>query len=257
MSEKKREETSHRSMEKNKKAIRIEKDPDAPRLGRRESEPHSMEVTYIHDILTTNFPESRVIKDIHYYFRGRKGSLKGKKIDIIFDITFLHNFSIPYTLEVYDASKHGGRIPEMAINILSERTWKNDLTIRLDECKSIGIPVYVVFSPYKIAEDLYGPPFLRVYTRNDDGSYRHEELHACTMHEGKALDLHHIIDITDKLPFRLGLMQLKQQLVGGFPLFRLIFIDPAKPRLLPSSLEKLNRTIREKREEIEKCENEM
>ena len=36
-------------------------DPNKPRLGRRESEPHSLEVTYIHDVLTTNFPEGRAV----------------------------------------------------------------------------------------------------------------------------------------------------------------------------------------------------
>jgi hypothetical protein len=77
-----------------KRSTRIENappdlyDPDVPRLGRRESEPHSSEITYIHDVLTANFPESRTVWDLHHYFTGEKPPLKGKKIDIQFDISF-------------------------------------------------------------------------------------------------------------------------------------------------------------------------
>ncbi|MGV9205049.1 MAG: hypothetical protein ACOC44_13640 [Promethearchaeia archaeon] len=83
-----------------KRSTRIENappdlyDPNEPRLGRRESEPHSAEVTYIHDVLTSNFPESRTIWDLHHYFIGRKGPLKGQKIDIQFEISFFENLFI-------------------------------------------------------------------------------------------------------------------------------------------------------------------
>jgi len=40
--------------------------------------------------------------------------------------------------------------------------------------------------------------------------------------------------VSDKLPFRLGLMQLKQQHEGEQTLFRLIFIAPSEPRILLS-----------------------
>ena len=63
-------------------------DPNTPRLGRRESEPHSAEITYIHDILTTNFPTGRAVWDLHHYFLGIKDPLKGKEIDIQFDVSF-------------------------------------------------------------------------------------------------------------------------------------------------------------------------
>ncbi|MHA1733082.1 MAG: hypothetical protein ACTSU5_14135 [Promethearchaeota archaeon] len=36
-------------------------DPSQPRLGRRESEPHSDEVVRLHDLLTTNYPRSRAL----------------------------------------------------------------------------------------------------------------------------------------------------------------------------------------------------
>ncbi|MHA1765802.1 MAG: hypothetical protein ACTSVK_06020, partial [Promethearchaeota archaeon] len=44
-------------------------DPKRPRLGRRESEPHSAEVSYLYDVLRTNFPDDRVMWDLHHYFQ--------------------------------------------------------------------------------------------------------------------------------------------------------------------------------------------
>src|SRR5271157_3610046 len=43
-------------------------DPSLPRIGRRESEPHSAEVSYLHDVLEANFEGSRVFWDLHHYF---------------------------------------------------------------------------------------------------------------------------------------------------------------------------------------------
>jgi len=57
-------------------------DPNVPRLGRRENEPHSAEVTYLHDVLTTNFPNDRTLWDLHHYFRK-----EGMDIDLQFDIS--------------------------------------------------------------------------------------------------------------------------------------------------------------------------
>ena len=68
-------------------------DPNVPRLGRRESEPHSAEVTYLHDVLTTNFPEHRTMWDLHHYFKK-----EGAEFDIQFDISFFKNLIILYTL---------------------------------------------------------------------------------------------------------------------------------------------------------------
>ena len=51
--------------------VEEEEDPwltNPPRLGRRESEPHSFEITRIYDILATNFKDDRTIWDLHHYF---------------------------------------------------------------------------------------------------------------------------------------------------------------------------------------------
>ncbi|MHA1821864.1 MAG: hypothetical protein ACTSU2_13080 [Promethearchaeota archaeon] len=63
-----------------------EEDPwleNPPRLGRRESEPHSYEITRIYDILKTNFNDSRVTWDLYHYF-----NVDGDTLDIQFDVSF-------------------------------------------------------------------------------------------------------------------------------------------------------------------------
>ncbi|MHA1758256.1 MAG: Uma2 family endonuclease [Promethearchaeota archaeon] len=225
-------------------------DPNKPRLGRRESEPHSREVTYMYDVLSQNFPESRALWDLHHYFIGNKGAIKGKKIDIQFDVSFFKDFKIPYTLSSYDAQEFNGRIPDMAINVLSKSTWKTDLSENVDICKDLEIPVYIVFSPYKVTSKIYHPPFLRAYILKDDGLYQQKELRTITLEEGGNINEENIIDVSDILPFRIGLMQLKQKHKGDLPLYRLVFIHPSELKILPSSEDKL----REAEEKAQKAE---
>jgi len=226
-------------------------DPNKPRVGRRESEPHSAEITYIHDVLTINFPKGRTLCDLHHYFLGKKDALKGKEIDIQFDVSFFKDFQITHTLSSYDGRKYDGKTPDMAINILSKRTWRSDLSEKVDICKDLEISVYAVFSPYKVTSKIYNPPFLRAFILKDDGTYKQEELRSITLKEGEGINEKNIIDISTTLPFRLGLMQLRQQHEGEEPLFRLIFIDPSEPRILPSITEKA-KEAEEKVKELEK-----
>jgi len=226
-------------------------DPDAPRLGRRESEPHSSEITYLYDVLTTNFPESRTMWDLHHYFIGTKGALKQEKIDIQFDVSFFQDLRIPHSLSSYDAQKYEGRTPDLAINVLSKNTWRADLSEHADTCKSLGIPIYAVFSPYKVTSKIYDPPFLRVLILQDDGSYEQLELRDITLNEGDAIEEKHIIDVSARVPFRLGLMRLTQKHVGGLSIFRLIIINPSEPEVLLTRAEeeKQSRLKAEKRAE--------
>ncbi len=226
-------------------------DPSQTRLGRRESEPHSAEVTYLRDVLTTNFPSGRALWDLHHYFIGKKGALKGKKIDIQFDISFFKDLRIPHAIPSYDASKHEGRIPEMAINVLSKSTWGKDLSEIVDTCKALEVLVYVVFSPYKVTGKIYAPPFLRVYVLQDDGFYKQEDLRSITLKEGEKVDEKNIVDVSDILPFRLGLMQLKQHYEGEKPLFRLILIDPSELSVLLTGREKDKEEAEQKIKETE------
>ncbi|MGQ4875646.1 MAG: Uma2 family endonuclease [Promethearchaeia archaeon] len=228
-------------------------DPSKPRLGRRESEPHSREVTYIYDVLKTNFPEGRALWDLHHYFIGTKGAMKGKRIDLQFDVSFFKDFQIPYTLTSYDALKFNGRVPDFVVNILSKSTWRADLSENVDICKDLGIPVYVVFSPYKVTSKVYHPPFLRAYILKDE-VYQQMELREITLKEGGEIKKDNIIDISDILPFRLGLMQLKQKHEGDQPLYRLIFLHPSELKIFPSSKDKLLKEKKEAEEKAQKAE---
>ena len=260
MTEKKSKPSSHPfDGSERKKSTRIDNappdlfDPNKPRVGRRESEPHSAEIIYIHNVLTINFPKGRTLWDLHHYFWGKKDALKGKEIDIQFDVSFFKDFQITHTLSSYDGRKYEGKTPDIAINILSKRTWRSDLSEKVDICKDLEISVYAVFSPYKVTSKIYNPPFLRVFILKDDGTYKQEELRSITLKEGEGINEKNIIDISTTLPFRLGLMQLRQQHEEEQPLFRLIFIDPSEPRILPSITEKAKEAEEKAKEAEEKA----
>lgn len=237
-----------------KRSTRIENapldlyDPDEPRLGRRESEPHSAEITYIYDILTTNFPDSRTIWDLHHYFTAHKDPLKGQKIDIQFDISFFKNLSIPHTLSSYKAKDFDDRVPDLAINVLSKSTWRADLSENVDICKSLGISVYVVFSPYKVTSKVYHPPFMRAYILREDGSYEQIDLYDVTLKKEESINEKNSIKLNEKLPFHLGLMKLDKQHEGGSSLYRLVFLDHSNLTLLLTEIEQ----IKKEKEQIKK-----
>ena len=227
-------------------------DPNLPRLGRRESEPHSMEVTYLYDVLTTNFPHGRALWDLHHYFIPSKGVLKGNRVDLQFDVSFFKELTIPFAIPSYDATMHEGKVPDICINVLSKSTWRADLSENVDACKDLSIPVYVVFSPYKVTSKRYAPPFLRAYILQKDGTYKEEELRSITLEEGGAIDETKLIDISDKLPFRLGLMRLKKQFLGRKSLFRLVVLDALEMRVLPTQRTKEVEEAKKEAEEAKK-----
>ncbi len=51
--------------------------PTKPRLGRRESEPHAAEVSYLYEVLSSNFPADRTMWDLLHYFQ-----LEGEELDL-------------------------------------------------------------------------------------------------------------------------------------------------------------------------------
>ncbi|MHA1147886.1 MAG: Uma2 family endonuclease [Promethearchaeota archaeon] len=261
----KRTETTHKAFQLSelKRGSRINNappdvyDPNLPRLGRRESEPHSAEVTYIHDVLSANFPEGRAIWDLHHYFVAKKGPLKGKKIDIQFDVSFFKDLKLSQTLSSYKASKHGNRVPDLVVNVLSKSTWRNDLSENVDTCKDLGIPVYAVFSPYKVTSATYHPPFLRVFILQDNGMYEQKDLRNITLEEGENIIEENMISLNDKLPFSLGLMRLKQEHEGEQSLYRLVFIDPSAPKIFPTRIELIKKVLEEKDKELEEKDKEL
>lgn len=139
--------------------------------------------------------------------------------------------------------------------MLSKSTWRNDLSEVVDKCKDLEIPVYVVFSPYKVTTKIYHPPFLRAYILQENNNYKQEELDQITLEEGEAINEEKIINLKDKLPFSLGLMKLKRTHKGKQNLYRLAFIDPSVPRVYPTELEKKledkDKAIEEKDKAIE------
>ena len=208
-------------------------DPNQPRLGRRESEPHSHEVSSIHDVLTVNFPDSRTLWDLHHYFNPKNAIVD--KIDLQFDISFFLNWKMPHSLASYKSEQFEYRIPTVAINILSKSTWKTDFSEHLGICELLKIPVYIIYPSYNVASKLYSPPFLRAYILVDD-VYIHKDLRKVTLIEGGKLNSEMIIDLGNKVPFRIGLMKRKRELLGGSKLYNLIIIDKKKDeRLLNTS----------------------
>ena len=196
-------------------------DPNEPRIGRRESEPHSAEVTYLFDVLKTNFPKDRAIWDLHHYFDFEKNEL-----DIQFDISYFRNFKIDYSLSSYRASKFNDKVPDLAINILSKSTWTTDIGKHLDICRVLKIPIYLIFCPYHVATTLYKPPFVRAYILKPDGSYHlHELRKEMDFEKIDSINSDQIIDLKQNVPFNIGLVKLKKVHEGKLPLYRMVLIN--------------------------------
>ncbi|MCF2141295.1 MAG: Uma2 family endonuclease [Candidatus Lokiarchaeota archaeon] len=225
------------------KELREEAEREPLRIGRRESEPHSAEVSYLFDVLCSNFPEHRSIWDLHHYF-----SIEGERVDIQFDISLFLNFKIPEDLPSYNASDFENRIPDLAINILSKSTWRKDLSEILETCRRLKILVYIIFLPYPIARKVLSHPFLRVYILNEKGSYVSIDLNEYMIIEDKIIDEHARIDLPAKIPFDLALKKLDRTYLGAKPRSRLILLKKGKNEVLLSKFEE----ERKKAEESER-----
>ena len=208
---------------------------EAPRLGRRESEPHSTEVSYIYEVLQTNFsPPHHVLWDLHHYFQLEDGT----ELDVQFDISFFLNFKIPFRLSSYKASQFNGRKPDVAINILSRSTWRKDLVDIVDICRLLKIPVYIVFAPYHVATKIYEPPFLRVYLLQDDETHKIIEIRHICVKENGTIDFQHVAKLPETIPFWVGLKKLPEKGEKNQDLYRLIFIDPQTKQILETRFER-------------------
>lgn len=196
-------------------------DPLKPRLGRRESEPHSEEVSYLYEVLHVNFPDARTTWDLHHYF-----IVESEEIDIQFDISFFTDLKIGYSLSSYRASNFNNRVPNMAINFLSKNTWQMDIGIHVDYCRLLKIPLYIVFSPFHIGKALYKPPFLRAYLLQSDGDYHIQDMTKIALKEGDAaVNRDALLDVSKIVPFKLGTMELGSRHEGDLPRYRLILVN--------------------------------
>lgn len=216
-------------------ALREENPRPQPRLGRRESEPHSFKINYIHDVLSSNFPKDRVLWDLHHYF-----TLGQSRVDLQFDISYFRNFEFKDQLSSYDEQDHDFRRPDMVINILSKSTFNSDLGINAETCMKLKIPVYVVFSDHLPEPEAVRAPLLKVFYRSDDKYVIESMTEPCCTEGETGVDLEKTIGI-DLLPFRLGIMKLKDRYwVKGkrHDLYQLMFIDKGTGEILKTKAEK-------------------
>ncbi len=226
-------------------------DPKKPRLGRRECEPHSDETNYLYEVLTANFPDGRALWDLHHYF-----SIDDLTIDIQFDISYFKEMHIPKRLSSYKAEKYDDRVPTMAINVLSKSTWKTDIGENVDYCRMLNIPLYVVFPTYHIANKYYKPPFLRAYILQPSGEYRIKEIRGATI-EGENKNPNDVIDVSEYVPFRLGLQQREVKHESNKALYRLILLKLDKLETFLTNEEKQKKRAEEAQKRVEKLEDEV
>ncbi len=226
-------------------------DPNIPRLGRRGSEPHSAEISYLHDVLTINFPEDRTMWDLHHYFKKERIDM-----DIQFDISYFQGLKIPYTLFSYHAEQFNNRVPTMAINILSKSTWRSDIAEKVDFCRLLAIPLYILFPSYHVSINIYNTPFLRAYVLQQDETYKIHEVRKVAIKPDGEMDLDAIIDVSDIVPFRLGLWEREIKHQNEESLYRLTLIEPEKDQILLTENEKKNQIIGEQSQKISELEAE-
>ena len=222
-----------------------------PRLGRRESEPHSDEITYLYEVLSTNFPEHRTFWDLHHYFW-----LYGEKLDLQFDISFFLNLNIPFRVSSYDASKYGNQVPTMAVNVLSSSTFRNDLGVVLQQCQRLRIPVYVILSDHLQKPSYVKAPLLKVHYL-EGGQYRTIETSEVCCMEGQPIDHEKLIDIRpDLLPFKLGLMKRKEKYLKDeiTPLYYMVLVDRKTGKRLLTRREKMTIQAEEAQKRAEEAQ---
>jgi Uma2 family endonuclease len=232
-----------------KRSTRIENvevipfDPLNPRLGRRESEPHSEEVSYLYEVLHLNFPDSRTTWDLHHYF-----IVESVEVDLQFDISFFKDLKIEYTLSSFRAANFNNRVPTMAINFLSKSTWQMDVGIHVDYCRLLKIPLYIVFSPYYIGKAIYKPPFLRAYFLQPDGDYHIQDLNKISLREGDtSVNRDALLNVGNIVPFKIGIMELISRHEGDLPRYRLILVNTQNYEIFPTLAQKeKNRADQEK-----------
>ncbi len=215
-----------------------------PRLGRRESEPHSDEINYLYDVLSSNFPKDRVLWDLHHYF-----TIAGELIDIVFDISYFKDFQLPFRISSYNAQKYGNRVPTMAINILSASTFKNDLGIILEQCQRLKIPVYVMFSDHLQAPSYVKAPMLKIYYL-EGNQYHTAETRDICCREGEEPAPSKLIDVLpDVLPFKFGIMERNERYLKDTvsPLYFLALVDRVTGKLLLTRRQKAEKRADEEK----------
>jgi len=198
-----------------------EPEVEPPRLGRRESEPHSEEICYMRNVLKDNYPDHRVLWDLHHYFYH-----DGEEIDIVFDISFFLEFKTDGPISSYDSAENNFMVPDMAVNVLSKSTWMKDINEIVEKCQLLQIPIYIVFTPYHVASNQCRAPFLQVYILDSNMVYRTITINEAAAKEGvEGFASDKMISLAPRLNLSVGLELLKEKYNGILDLFRLFFVD--------------------------------
>jgi Uma2 family endonuclease len=181
---------------------------EPPRIGRRESEPHSAEVTYMFEVLNENMKNSRVFWDLHHYFKIGK-----KELDIQFDISFFLDFSEIHDVSSYKASDYDNKIPDMVVNVLSVSTWRRDFMEIMEYCETLKIPYYIIFAPYHVTSEEYRPPFMRIHSLNENGKYEIRNIQEIAFEEGsQEIDTKNLFSLSPRISLSIGLELLKKSI---------------------------------------------
>ncbi len=229
-----------------------EKPLKKPRLGRRESEPHSHKINYLYDVLSTNFPNDRTFWDLHHYF-----NLDGERVDLQFDISYFRGLKLSEQVPSFNSDDFEGLRPTMAVNILSTSTYNSDLGLTAQTCQELGIPVYVIFSDHIFEPRAVKAPFLKIIYE-EGGKYQMAELHEPCCKEGEEIDPTKLLDVRpDLLPFKFGIMLLNEKYLKKgkrYPLYQLVLIDRKTGKRLKTKTEIAMEKIKEKEQKIKEAE---
>ena len=216
------------------------------RLGRRESEPHSAEVSYLFDVLSSNFPNHRTVWDLHHYF-----TLVGGKVDVQFDISLFMDLTIPEDIPSYDAADYNQKVPDLVINVLSKSTWQKDLSKIQEICRKLSIPIYIVFLAYPIVPTIFSIPFLRVYVLEKDGRYISYDLSSFMYDLDELVDPAAKFELPDNFPFDVALQKLSRTYLGRKTRSRLVLLKKGSNNLYLTKLDEAELKIKELEQKLE------
>ncbi len=189
-------------------------------------------MSYLFDVLSTNFPEHRTIWDLHHYF-----NLGGDKVDVQFDISLFLNFNLDEDLPSYDSTNFNDKTPDLVINILSKSTWRKDLSEIQELCRALKIPLYIIFMAYPLAPRMFTTPFARVYSLDHNNIYTVRELNEYTIIKGEFVNNNARIALNDKIPFDIGIEKLSRTYLGKKERSRLILLKKGAEEKLNTKYE--------------------
>jgi len=222
-----------------------------PRLGRRDSMPHTNHIEYIRSVLKKNFPNDTTISDLWHYFQVEMQEEK-----FIPDIAFYETFKLDRDLKSYKSIEHGNKIPLLIINMMSQSTWKNDVSEIVKKCLKVKIPFYIVYTMYSIKVDEYEPPFLRIYEyKEEKNDYEIIEIRRYAKYEESEMIEEKNLYYNEKLPFRVGLEKILN-IIEGERESRILIVDKKELKKLLSEKECVEYEKKKIEDEKKKIEDE-